>query len=179
MMRHIFFIVTMILTCNILCSQEELREKNNLVFLEFLGSAYEGAGIGYERYFRLNKLFRYSLRGGLSYDLQFKYVTLFMGNSLMFGKRHNIEMGLNYMRKYPERVEVHNSEFNPGKEMGPDNSSNEEIVERRDIFNFLLGYRYQNERSGFMVRSFIGAPIKRNQYLVPSPHLGFSVGLSF
>ncbi len=178
-MRHVFFLITMLLALNVLYSQEESRKRKNLVFLELLGAAEGSAGIGYERYFQLNRLFWYSLRGGLSYDPQYKFVPIFLGNSLMFGKRHNIEMGLNYMRKYPQLIAVFNSEFNPNKQEGPYNSSYEEIVQRRDIFNFLLGYRYQNERSGFMVRTFIGTPIKNELYFNVGPHIGISVGLSF
>lgn len=85
-------------------------------------------GMGYERYFQINELFRYSLRGGLSYDPEYKHVPLFLGNSLMFGKRHNIEMGFNFMRKYLEIIYLVNSNFNINKEVAPDNLTDNEIV---------------------------------------------------
>lgn len=174
-----FFIIVMLFAFKTLSSQEELKEKNNLVFFELFGVVYGGAGIGYECYFQMNRLFRYSLRCGLSYDPEYKHVPLFFGNSLLFGKRHNAEMGFNYMRKYPENIGVFPKEFNSSKEVSPDNSPYDEIVQLRDIFNFLLGYRYQNERSGFMFRMFIGTPIVRNKSFVVGPHVGVSLGISF
>lgn len=178
-MRHFFFLISMLLICKTICAQKELVNKPNLVFFELFGAAENGVGIGYERYFQMNELFRYSLRGGMSYDPEFTHVPLFLGNSFMFGKRHNIEMGFNYMRKYPQKYLVDNAEFNPNKEYAPDNYSVEEIVQQRDIFNLLLGYRYQNERSGFMFRMFMGTPIESNVKFIVGPHLGISLGLSF
>lgn len=163
MMRYAFFIVTMLLIFNLLYSQEELRGKKNIVFLELYGAADQAAGIGYERYFQLNRIFRYSLRAGLSHNPEFKYVPSFFGNSFMFGKGHYVEIGLNYMRRYHDAKSDFNSEFDSERENGPGNYLIVEAVHRRDIFNFLLRYRYQNERSGFMCRSFIGTPIEHDE----------------
>lgn len=179
MIRPIFFIFTLLLAFSSLYSQEEPRRRSNLVFLELMGAADEGAGIGYERYFQLNEQFRYSLRGGLSYTPEYKYFPFFFGNSLMFGKRHNIEVGLNFMAKYPDTYDVDNPEFNPEKEIVRSNVPLKEIVRRRNIFNGLLGYRYQNEKSGFMIRTFLGTTIKKNQKFSVGPHGGVSLGLSF
>ncbi len=178
-MRLIFHISTLLLVFNPLYSQDEPRKRNNLLFLELMGAAEEGAGIGYERYFQLSRLFRYSVRSGLSYNLEYKHVPLFLGNSLMFGKRHNVEVGLNFMAKYADTYYVDNPEFNPEKEIGHGNDPSMEIVLRRNIFNGLLGYRYQNEKSGFMVRTFIGTPIEQNEKFSVGPHIGASLGLSF
>lgn len=164
-----------------LCSQERVFEKKSIVFLEFMGAADEGVGIGYEHYFLWNDVSRSTLRAGISKDFQHDDVPVFLGGSLIFGKRHNLEIGLNYMRKDPEDFYIENLDYDFNEEYSSENSQFFNVTKRRDIYNFLLGYRYQNERSGIMIRHFIGTKVKRSKRLFGDPgiHVGASFGIAF
>lgn len=180
MIRQVFFGIAILFTCIDLNAQNELKKRNNLVFLEVMGAADEGLGVGYERYFFWNDLSRAVLRAGISHDFLHNDVPLFFGSSLIFGKRHNLEMGVNFMRQDPEDFTIENPNYDYNNENSSTNSAFNDVTKRRDIFNFLVGYRYQNERSGIMVRSFLGTKIKREmRWGDPGIHAGASLGIAF
>ncbi len=139
----------------------EIRE--NVIYLEALGSVVAGVGLGYERYFPLSKSTKFSGRIGLGLVESFTQPSPSIGGSTMFGGKANFEVGFNFMVNPDIEDEVGTS----GGEMDT-------------ALQFLIGFRYQDWDDGFMFRIFLVPPIGAFEpdYLY-IPYGGLTFGFAF
>lgn len=144
------------------CQNTTLNKKNN-VYLEGAGAFLAGAGIGYERYFHVNPKWKFSLRTGLGAIDHVTKLSYTFGSSLMWGKKSNVEFGLNYLMNYDEftfrSLDLAESQFKNGVQT-------------------TIGYRYQNWNNGMNFRVFYVLPIFCCQSSIPV-WSGLSIGYAF
>lgn len=133
-------------------------QRNNLFSTElsegFIGPVYE-------RYFHLNQSFRATGRGGIGFSEGISYM---IGSSIMFGKKANVELGLNYLMNVYDRV---------------DNTNGFLLYEKINNYNTFLGFRYQNWKNGLSFRIFIIPPFGYYKNPWGWPNAGLSVGCAF
>lgn len=132
-------------------SQEVPLSRKNVIFMEGAGAFMPGAGFGNERYLALNHFSRLSFRGGVGVIKEnskpgfFKNLAgpvLFLGESLLIGKRFQVEIGVNYT-----------SSFRTTTAFGDEPSVKDHGMQ------LLGGIRYQNWSNGLMARLFYIPPV--------------------
>ena len=173
MEKIIFILILIIIFILILTTQGFCQEttqtgnatkaRNNLIFAELGGAVAFGTGLGYERYLPVALKKRFALRGGLGLIDSFSSYTSFFGGSFIYGKKSGLELGINYLINYDANV---------FRSIDSDDEKFENDIQ------MLVGYRYQNRKTGVMFRVFYVPPVGCCGTSIPV-YAGMSLGYAF
>lgn len=150
MKRTIVLIVAIFLVGQNMSGQEDMRLRKNHISFEIL--TFYGVGIAYERLFNTGHFVRGSIRGGLISSFSPS-----IGGSMLLGKQHNLELGVDYLIRYEEAIAADDEQLR---------------FSRLEPF---FGYRFQSKK-GFTIRAF--CPFRFDSYF-GIPNIGLSFGYTF
>lgn len=160
-MKSLFLSAILIATANTVLSQDTLHDKN-VIMLDAAGPVVAGIGISYERYINPGPKFKPTARTGVGMVNSFQNVSWYLGSSLLWGGRSNVELGFNYLFGYDKWAL---RELDEGK------------LQFENGYQVIIGYRYQ-AKSGFLGRIYWVAPIGCCGSWIPV-YSGLALGYAF
>lgn len=152
--RLVVLTIAVLLSANMVHSQEQMSSRKNQLSIELL--LFYGIGVSYERLYNEDHLFRGTFRGRIlsaSLPPESPSLSPSVGGSLLIGKKHNFEFGIDYLMNYE----------------GP--TDKEEFNRLEPIF----GYRFRHKK-GITMRVFF--PFSFDGYY-GIPDMGLSIGCAF